>query len=252
MKCKKVRSILSEMVSGELDAGTYAEAKDHLDTCLECREQMLSYQSALEALTNAWAPVQAPAGLVMPDCVDLNARPWVVKPWFVIAGVCLAVMVTAAIVLYPKALPMQRMQAMCPPYSDRQLHVDPVKTPTPTIKPEPKSEPKNVGPQPESPKWDERRLRTPRRWDYIALKPRLHRIRTKPANSTLPKSDEPATVTVACTPPPRSVVSEKTCTVPSTTKTTRQIITYDRFGIRQVTQVETEEQIPQPCTMALY
>lgn len=249
MKCKKVRSLLAAMVSGELDSKAYAEAESHIDSCPDCRKEMLSYQASLNALTHAWSPVQAPESLVAPDCAVLNAGRSAVKPWFVSVGVALAAVLVAVLLLLPRADRMRQMQAMSPREDSRSEQVQPPKPPPVKVKPEPKPVPRRAEPQLEAPKWDEKRLRAPRRWDHVAAAPRSRKLNATPAR---PRRDEPATATVACTPPPRDVVTERTCTVPVTTKVTKQIITYDRFGNRQVTQVEAEEQTPQPCTMALY
>lgn len=253
MNCKQVRAVLPELVSGELDSATHSRAVDHIKACAECRSEMLKCEAALGALASAWTPVAAPAAL---DSLSFagTRRVGFAFGKMGLAGVCLAVVVAALIVLPRIHQPSER-QAMAPVQVEtehRQPSFEPPK-PQPEAKPTPNAEPKDTArPQPpaqiekQEPRWDERRFRPHKQSDYVAQighKP-VHPKIAKQAPKRQSSADEPKRVA-------RAMEEPKPNDRPMTHKVTRPVVTYDSYGNKQVTLTETEEQT-KPSEMALY
>lgn len=268
MNCKKVMAILPELVSGELDSKTYSEAMDHINKCPQCRSEMLKYKDALGNLSHAWTPVQTPEAL---DFLSLpkKERNRFIYWRFGFAGVCAAVIV-ALIIAIPcvrsrssrETLPTRRDTVMVAPYEEHQ----PKKVKLPEMQPKKQPQPKleqNNGNKPEPEiknrehKWDERRLRPRRQWDYYAYNNRKPKQTPIKSIKTLPKKqnqDNPEPVTVAAnhSTQPDTKPLIKVEMKPTVQKVMQPMVNYDRYGNKQITLTQTEEQSSQPCVMALY
>lgn len=273
MNCRQVRDILPELVSGELDSKAKSDAMHHINVCVECQSEMLKYKAALGVLENAWNPVQTPPAL---DSLTLLEIRQARLPVFHLSlvGACLAVLILVLIVI-PRiqhrnvTSPMQ--QVLIQPNEDHQPQpnklpeIQPNKkseleeknTVKPESAPELKPDTKIENKQPE-PKFDKRRFRPRRNWDYCK-EPDKQEKQIKEEQQTASEDSKPETdqseynrdSVASSNIESIENPSTKIIVKPVAQKITRPIVTYDRYGNKQVTSTEAEEH-EKPLEMAFY
>ena len=266
MNCKKVKAILPELVSGEITGKTYADAMSHIDTCPTCRREMQSYKTALTSLSGAWQDAATPQmleSITLPETRGgrfTNFR-------FALAGAVFAIMIAAVILAFGNhRLPDIQVQQARIPSQTQEKYTSPTVTPYKHLEPktEPTEKPKETyDKQPsqniekQKPKWDERRVRPRKQWDNCA------KVNPKPVespktneneviNEPVQISEEPKMEDISSECLPHNQTEEPSNTKPTPQKVVRQVVTYDRYGNKQILLVESEEQTPMPCSMAMY
>jgi hypothetical protein len=113
MKCRSVRKLLPELVSGELDEMRMQEAMQHINACAGCAKERDTFETALGALSRPHEMIEVPAGL---DFLRMPASQRKPRLGLALAGVACVVALVAAVILmpYPRSEPRHQVSARIP------------------------------------------------------------------------------------------------------------------------------------------